>query len=964
MVSFKSTITNAYVKVKEIIQKAEDHPLLNATARIAISNIPTIGPFILEWYNGVQGTKEDKTKEILKFLEIHKSKNEEYSQLLAEYFDKQGFMMVKNTNMISQLISAEFQTQLMEHKKTQREIIKNRNIISSTRDELSQKLDEIKNEISGKSEQADRDSTIPFIMLENDKSVEILEKIATVINVQLKEGDSFIPFVPFENFDSLLVKPKIYFYGESGCGKSRTIYEIVKNNIKNFKKIYIINPQNDLGMNVETSTPADIVNKIERDDLIIWDKFPEGIIQEQNIESGYDALAKVSSSKVKNLLVALSPELLHLYVDEPFKIHQLHKHEIKYDYKIITKILRTYGKNIQSFDPAYKIVKITDIENIAKILWDVDPTPLTVFDYYGRLIDVIRSRDDTVIDPMEIAKNSLSDAEHYLNQFTSMSEMAERRIEIEFLFALKLSYELGLGRTPEQIAHLQEKLFQTNISTDSLRKLRMWFYRSGKYFAMHDLARNAIRFTEEMKLKVVSIISEKFVEIIPQENRNTNAVGIFFGKNLDLIQGSGKQNLLSHTMTDYAENETFAIGLARGVSEVFHSLSDNTIKEVFSYMCEDHSFNREFGLMIGKKYHTLPKKYGAELLRNIKLDDQYVKGLGNGIGIIISELDTKRRRKIWNIAEKNRDFSFGLGAGIGESLLVSSYEIINKSLKLAERNNRFANGFGSGISHLQYIDEKIFKHVRKLLEQNENFARGYGHGLGHLLDRLDKKSEKLLWSIAKKNSVFAFGLFEGAGHLYDQFDSKIREKLWNNIHELHKSTMEGFVRGLAYKFNRYSKEIINEIIKKSQGYHDLEYFFGTYIGYDFDSLTEINRELVLSKAKNNNFSNGLGRGLGYHYTDFDSIIQEKIWTKINDERFANGVGYAFGIILDKLDVTVKNKIWALAKENDAFAFGFGEGISSLTSTKFERPFHILAKKIMKKNPYLARGLGIAESVTI
>ena len=62
---------------------------------------------------------------------------------------------------------------------------------------------------------------------EEEKPDDILEKIATLINVQLGAQDSgAIPFTPFTNYDGAKHSDKLFLYGPSGCGKSRLHLEL------------------------------------------------------------------------------------------------------------------------------------------------------------------------------------------------------------------------------------------------------------------------------------------------------------------------------------------------------------------------------------------------------------------------------------------------------------------------------------------------------------------------------------------------------------------------------------------------------------------------------------------------------------------------------------------------------------------------------------------------------------------
>jgi hypothetical protein len=83
---------------------------------------------------------------------------------------------------------------------------------------------------------------------EEENSDDILEKIATLINVQLGAPDSgAIPFTPFTNYDGAKHSDKLFLYGPSGCGKSRALFELIKEDLGSLKKIWFINPRNTVG---------------------------------------------------------------------------------------------------------------------------------------------------------------------------------------------------------------------------------------------------------------------------------------------------------------------------------------------------------------------------------------------------------------------------------------------------------------------------------------------------------------------------------------------------------------------------------------------------------------------------------------------------------------------------------------------------------------------------------------------
>jgi ABC-type transport system involved in cytochrome bd biosynthesis fused ATPase/permease subunit len=109
-------------------------------------------------------------------------------------------------------------------------------------------------------------------------SIDILEKVATAINVQLtlEEGQNF-PFIPFISFDKAKNEDKLFIIGPSGCGKSKGIFEIIKNKLENYENIYIINPRTLIGNKSGRISIIELISKVNQKDVIIWDNFPDDL---------------------------------------------------------------------------------------------------------------------------------------------------------------------------------------------------------------------------------------------------------------------------------------------------------------------------------------------------------------------------------------------------------------------------------------------------------------------------------------------------------------------------------------------------------------------------------------------------------------------------------------------------------------------------------------------------------------
>jgi hypothetical protein len=184
-----------------------------------------------------------------------------------------------------------------------------------------------------------------LIVGDEQKHGDILQKVATLVNVQLAaEGSEILPFTLFMNFDSARHSDKLFLYGPSGCGKSRAIFELVKEDLNNFKKIYFINPRNTVGNESGRIKILDLIGKLQEDDGVVWDNFPDDLVK-RDLDNARDVLEVITSRNVKRFLVAHKPKYLEIYRDLHNGIPEFHICELDFN-KGQIKNMKSYGIEI------------------------------------------------------------------------------------------------------------------------------------------------------------------------------------------------------------------------------------------------------------------------------------------------------------------------------------------------------------------------------------------------------------------------------------------------------------------------------------------------------------------------------------------------------------------------------------------------------------------------------------------
>ncbi|MDQ4073462.1 MAG: hypothetical protein M3162_04060, partial [Thermoproteota archaeon] len=410
-----------------------------------------------------------------------------------------------------------------------------------------------------------------------------LQKIATAINVQLMLPDgSRIPFIPFDEFTGSLHEDKVYLYGVSGSGKSRTIYELIKSKVANLDRIFIINPRNVIADSSIEAGRMDIYQLVDRftnNDGVLWDNFPDDLVK-KDVQSGRKALEIIISKELATIMIALKPKYLEVYRDIAIDVVEIYRHPMTYNKEKIKGIVKLYGLNTR-FKQLYLKYIQNDLDKISQILWEKDPIPLTVLDYYKDLSNKeaqlqYHLKGKRQLNAIHVAETLLGTIEYYEHQFKYISSLDERRSEWEFLFTLRFCYEIGHERAIHRVEELQKEIFKSEPPKDAAKRLSIWVYLSGPYYSMHDAARYSIKFDDHTQVKIMAYLTNNFLKMIPKEKSQIYAFGMYFGKNFQYMPRSGNDQFLpSHVYNYMKSNRYFEKCMGHGIGDIFFSLDEN-----------------------------------------------------------------------------------------------------------------------------------------------------------------------------------------------------------------------------------------------------------------------------------------------------------------------------------------------------------------------------------------------------
>ncbi|HEY6535013.1 MAG TPA: hypothetical protein VIY08_04305, partial [Candidatus Nitrosocosmicus sp.] len=115
---------------------------------------------------------------------------------------------------------------------------------------------------------------------------------------------------------------------------------------------------------------------------------------------------------------------------------------------------------------------------------------------------------------------------------------------------------------------LQKEIFYSIPASEPLQKLSIWIYLSGQYYAMHDISREAIKFKDYARLKIMKYLTNNFLQVVPKSDSQIYSFGIFFGKNIEyILRDDHRAFLPDHIYGFMKSNRYFETGIGQGSGE-------------------------------------------------------------------------------------------------------------------------------------------------------------------------------------------------------------------------------------------------------------------------------------------------------------------------------------------------------------------------------------------------------------
>ncbi|HEU4444427.1 MAG TPA: adenylate/guanylate cyclase domain-containing protein [Nitrososphaeraceae archaeon] len=778
------------------------------------------------------------------------------------------------------------------------------------------------------------------LIIDHSNHDEIIKKIATAINVQLSAiegGQNLLPFTAPKVFENAIRQDKLFIYGASGCGKSRAIFEIIKSKIQGTEKIHIINPQQSIGEESGRIILTELMNRFTEKDMIIWDNFPDDLMK-KDIDNSRKALEIITSKDVKCLLIALKPKYLEMYKFISREVPELYAYEIAYDKSLIRDILVSYGNKVAEFVELYKKRIEPDIDKVAKALWEKEPLPLTAFNYFNELLQkeglepaLTEEKSIPSVDAVLEAKMLPPRTEYYEHQFELIQDQEDRQSDAEFLYTLKLCYELGLGRAINVVESFQKGIFNSSSPKYASRKLGTWIYLSDQQYSMHDAPREAIKLPDYVKIKATNYLINNFFDIIPREGHQLYSIGIFLGRHLNLVSVDSSDTILPENIYNFMKgNRYLEEGLGQGAGESFSLSEDDLQQKILSRIDIDVEFARALGDSLANSFSSLNKRLQTDILGRLKKNVPFSRGFGESLGRNFITLTKELQEQVFAMLSLQENFQFarGLGMGLGRKLLYLPEELQKEVFLNTDLNLQFATGVGFGLGNIFTISPEEFRQeILNRASRNSEIARGLGLGLGRTFRFLSKEFQRETFDLIEKSYQFAFGLGYEIGYNFDYLKESVQSHVFKLI-EINTGFAFGVALGLAiasaYKSEEFHEWLFEQAERNPQFCFGLGYGYGFASKYLPKSVQVRNLERI---QKNSEFARGLGFGLGYTFIFYDREFQQEIFKRAKkNSEFILGLGMGLGILFEQLSSDLRQDLLKRAECDGILMRGIGYGI--------------------------------------
>jgi class 3 adenylate cyclase len=251
-----------------------------------------------------------------------------------------------------------------------------------------------------------------------------------------------------------------------------------------------------------------------------------------------------------------------------------------------------------------------------------------------------------------------------------------------------------------------------------------------------------------------------------------------------------QENILNMTIAVTDHQESFVKGLGKGFGFDLKYLPDELKRNIFKKANENiqFAFGLGYGLAINFSYGDAD--FQKEILKRIQENTRLAEGLGFGLGHIFSYLSNEQQSLMLKEsgAEElgNQEFAKGLGNGIGQSFPILDPSLQEHIPTLVEQQEllEFKKGLGNGIGQsFRYLDTTLQDALLARISAIDlDFARNLGRGIGRSFASLSPQiQQQILSECSSANSEFTKGLNAGLGYSFRYLEKEVQDRILKTL---------------------------------------------------------------------------------------------------------------------------------------------------------------------------------------
>ncbi|MDF2736423.1 MAG: hypothetical protein K0S93_279 [Nitrososphaeraceae archaeon] len=757
--------------------------------------------------------------------------------------------------------------------------------------------------------------TYEVVSFDNGDLHSSLEKFSALMNLQvtIHSGNTHfeIPFIQPKNFEELSNINKLLIKGGKGVGKSRCIFEILKANLNSIKNIIIINPALD---KAKESTINEIKDIVANDDILIWNDFPRGLSLKDRPDFGLQTLGLLIDL-TQRVYLTLDDEYLRSYGSFLNSIIDPKIRSIIFDDKIFKKMLETYGNNILLYQDVYNRFIQPRFSEVATILFEKEPTPQFLLTFFRECLE---KKPTGFVNPVIIAKTLKTGIEYYRDLFHFIKN--NNPIEANFLYALKLSYDLGQPRNSSYLNDLQKTIFGNNNEIPDLQKVNLdtFVYYSNGQFSMKENLKDVITYPEERLENIFyHFFSKESLDKINQNYSQQILFGTVLGRYYPLT--FPEEEILPDHIINFSTNHPgFLSGFSSGLGGVFESIDQDRKRKIWKMVDDSNFLQLSLFSSFGLQYPVLGQETQQKIWERVEKNLSYKIGFAYSIGSVYSSLDKETQSKLWKLAEDDSEFSirfvpsmFSLFPSLDEETKKKIWLMIDKVIAVA-----FAIGVAAGGS-FPFFDSGTKEYLLLHLHKNRIYCFGFYEGIGLNYLKLDPVLQNHLISHSSEDDFsHSYEKFLGIGLGITFSLSKYEDQIKIlDLAEKYNYLLEGLGSSIGFRFDLYENEIKQRILSLSM--RD-EYFAKTLfvsLGLVFKTFRSSTQNELLKILKNEelaaSFASGLGQDLGFIESNFDKVTN---WINTYPG-FGDGFGIIIGALYGTMSESTRRKLWEIVNDN-------------------------------------------------